>query len=69
MKHTYETTSTGTVFTFENGVSVSNSHVTIPARDGVGPMDFPIRFHGDVFHAFRMGGASIANIPQHCRAW
>lgn len=45
------------------------AHVVTPATTTVGEFSYPIKNYGDVFDVFRLHGASIRNIPSHCRAW
>ena len=69
--HQINDTGTGTVFTFENGVTLdtraddSTGRVTYPPRGDVGSIGFPIRHSGDCFHALKQG----LPIPQQCKAW
>ena len=70
MKFTYQFENGQYKYTFENGIELTNHHITFPAKDDVGSFGFPIKFHGDVFHALRMGKISCAaDIPTHCKNW
>jgi hypothetical protein len=69
MKSKHKVISNEGVFTFENGVELTDHCVTIPATGEIGGFNFPIRHSGDVFHAFTILGAAVANIPASCKAW
>ena len=69
MKSDHKVVNSKGVFTFANGVELTDHCVSIPAIGEIGSFDFPIRHSGDVFHAFTILGASVANIPASCKAW
>ena len=70
-EHRINDTGTGTIFLFENGVTLnaaaadSTGSVTYPAKEDVGSFTFPIRHSGDCFHALKQG----LPIPAQCKAW
>lgn len=76
MKSTFEQTSTGPVFKYEDGTEfqmyATGGRVTFPASGDVGSFSFPVRQNGDVFNAFKMFDGrklSASLIPKSCRAW
>ena len=70
-KHQVNEAKTGTLFTFENGVTLEAmakdgiGRVTYPPAGEVGSVGFPIRHSGDCFHALKQG----LPIPDQCKAW
>jgi len=69
--HQINEAGTGTLFTFENGVTLNaqakdgTGTVEYPPRGDVGSFGFPIRHSGDCFHALKQG----LPIPPQCKAW
>lgn len=65
----------GSVYTFDDGRIIrvryngkgqrESATLEIPAKDGVGPMLFPLRFWGDAVVALAQG----QDLPEQCKGW